>query len=74
MQFSRILCTTGIDGIVSCSEYANCEATKSIFGLITFILAVSFLNYLSVSILMCLALSHFNKYEKERKSDHYSSV
>ena len=67
-------CITGSDGIISCSEDANCEATKSAFGLATVILAASFLIYLAVTILMCVTLSHFNKFEEERKSHHYSSV
>lgn len=67
------LCITKTDGREICSKNSNCE-DDSIIGLATIILAVSFIIYLAVTILMCFTLSHFKKFEVERKSHHYTAV
>ena len=67
-------CVIGDDGLETCSKNNDCENTQSVLGLATIILAVSFLIYLAVTILMCVTLSHFGKFEDERKSHHYSGI
>ena len=67
-------CVIGEDGLENCNQTTDCETTQSAFGLATIILAISFLIYLAVTILMCVTLSHFKKYEDERKSHHYSGI
>lgn len=61
------------NGVKTCSDILDCSQSN-LLGTVMILFIVTALIYIGVTVLMCVTLSHFKKFEEERKSHHYSGI